>query len=184
MGLANPGAEYDSTRHNVGGEVVRELARRHGVELRAESKLRSVVGTWHTEAGPVTLAVPTVYMNESGAALAPLVRRSGVAIGDVVICHDELDLTPGRLQLKRGGGLAGHNGLRSIAQSLSGQDFVRLRIGIGKPPHKDAGADYVLKKLRGATLEEQNLNVARAADVLDAFVESGFDAAQRLASQP
>jgi len=178
VGLANPGAEYDFTRHNVGGDAVRELAREHQRDLSVETRLRASVTTFTTPLGLITVAVPTTYMNESGAAIGPLMTRA--SLDDpraVLVVHDELDLEPGRLQLKRGGGLAGHNGLRSIAGVLGTQDFVRLRVGIGKSPHKGAGADWVLKKLSGAAREELLGDVARAARALDLVTTEGLDAA-------
>ena len=116
LGLANPGSEYEGSRHNVGGDAVRLLAERRGVSLKHESRQRALSATLPTERGPVTLAVPTTFMNESGAALPPLLKRTSIEdLARLVVAHDELDLEPGRLQLKFGGGLAGHNGLRSIA---------------------------------------------------------------------
>jgi PTH1 family peptidyl-tRNA hydrolase len=128
----------------------------------------------------VTLAVPTVFMNESGAALPPLLRRTSLEdLTRLLVCHDELDLEPGRLQLKLGGGLAGHNGLRSIASAVTSGEFARLRIGIGKPPHKDQGADWVLRPLTGARRTELAELVQSAADALEAVLTEGFDEAQR-----
>ena len=122
-------------------------------------------------------------MNESGAAVAPLVRRTSLADESrLVVVHDELDLEPGRLQLKRGGGLAGHNGLRSIADALGTREFARLRVGIGKPPSKDRGADYVLARPGAARRREHDAAVAAAADALEVLVDEGFDEAQRRAN--
>jgi PTH1 family peptidyl-tRNA hydrolase len=119
-------------------------------------------------------------MNESGAALPPLLKRT--SLGDLthlIIAHDELDLEPGRLQLKQGGGLAGHNGLRSIAQTLATQDFARLRIGIGKPPSKEQGADYVLRRPTGAKKMQLAQDVASAADAIEVLLDYDFEEAQR-----
>ena len=180
LGLANPGPTYEGARHNVGGDAVRLLVERHHATLSIERRQRALLCTVNFPIGVVTLAVPTTFMNESGAALVPLLRRS--SLGDLaclVVAHDELDLEPGRLQLKRGGGLAGHNGLRSIAAVLGTSDFVRLRIGIGKPPNKAQGADWVLQRPSGHRREELRGHVEAAADALDLFVEYGFDEAQR-----
>ncbi len=183
VGLANPGTEYEGSRHNVGGDAVREVARRRGVRLAVEPRQRCVLGTLPTPGGPVTLAVPTTYMNESGAAVAPLVRRTSLAsLSALVVVHDELDLEPGRLQFKVGGGLAGHNGLRSIAQSLASQEFCRLRIGIGKPPSKEHGGDWVLKRPRGVAREQRDRDVESAADALEVLIDAGFEEAQRRAN--
>ena len=180
VGLANPGPEYEGTRHNVGGDAVRLLADRRDVRLSIERRQRCVSATIPTARGPVTLAVPVTFMNESGAALPPLLRRTSLEdLTHLVIAHDELDLEPGRLQLKLGGGLAGHNGLRSIASALGTQDFSRLRIGIGKPPNKDRGADYVLARLTGARKAAMAEIVAAAADALELLLETDFADAQR-----
>ncbi|MGD0852157.1 MAG: aminoacyl-tRNA hydrolase [Acidimicrobiales bacterium] len=180
VGLANPGSEFEGSRHNVGGDAVRLLAERRGVQLRHESRQRALSATVPTERGPVTLAVPTTFMNESGAALAPLLRRTSLEdLTHLVIAHDELDLEPGRLQLKFGGGLAGHNGLRSIAKTLGTQDFSRLRIGIGKPPSKEQGADYVLQRPTGARKLAMAEFVTAAADALETLLDYEFEDAQQ-----
>ncbi len=180
MGLANPGEEYAGSRHNVGGDAVRLVVERRGAKLKLESRQRCLSATIPTPRGPITLAVPTTYMNESGSALPPLLRRTSLEdLTHLVIAHDELDLEPGRLQLKQGGGLAGHNGLRSIAQTLGTHDFARLRIGIGKPPSKEKGADYVLKRPTGARKAALALDVAAAADALEMLLDYDFEDAQR-----
>ena len=180
VGLANPGAEYEGSRHNVGGEAVRLLAERRGVRLKLESRQRCLSATVSTQRGPVTLAVPITFMNESGAAMTPLLRRTSLSdLTRLVIAHDELDLEPGRLQLKLGGGLAGHNGLRSIAQTLGTQEFSRLRIGIGKPPTKEQGADYVLRRPSGARKVALSQSAADAADALELVLDCDFEEAQR-----
>jgi PTH1 family peptidyl-tRNA hydrolase len=180
VGLANPGEQYEGSRHNVGGDAVRLLAERRGVRLTLESRQRAMSATIQTTRGPVTIAVPITFMNESGAALAPLLRRTSLEdLSHLVIAHDELDLEPGRLQFKQGGGLAGHNGLRSIAQTLGTQDFARLRIGIGKPPSKEQGADFVLKRPTGARKLALAHDVAAAADALENLLDYDFDDAQR-----
>ncbi len=185
VGLANPGEEFESSRHNVGGDAVRLAASRHGVTLSLERRQRATSASITTPRGPVTLAVPLTFMNESGAAVAPLLRRTSLeSPAHLVVVHDELDLEPGRVQLKMGGGLAGHNGLRSIAQVLGTNDFIRLRIGVGKPRTKDEGANYVLARLRGAQKAERDANVALAADAIDALIDEGFDGAQRRVNAP
>lgn len=180
VGLANPGSQYEGSRHNVGGDVVRLLAERRGMRLTHERRQRCDSATVETPQGPVTLAVPTTFMNESGAALAPLLRRTSLEdLSHLVVVHDELDLEPGRLQLRVGGGLAGHNGLRSVAQVLGTREFARLRIGIGKPPSKEQGADYVLGRPSGARREARDEDIARATDALETLLDVGFDEAQR-----
>lgn len=181
LGLANPGGEYDGSRHNVGGDAVRLVAERRGARLALERRQRALSVTIATGRGPVTLAVPTTFMNDSGSALPPLLRRT--SLGDLdrlVVAHDELDLEPGRLQFKLGGGLAGHNGLRSIAQTLGTTDFARLRIGVGKPTHKTQGADYVLQRPTGARRDALRADVERAADALELLFSHDFEGAQQL----
>jgi PTH1 family peptidyl-tRNA hydrolase len=180
VGLANPGEQYEGSRHNVGGDAVRLVAQRRGARLTLERRQRALSATITTARGPVTLAVPTTFMNESGAAVVPLLRRTSLEdLHRLVIVHDELDLEPGRLQMKLGGGLAGHNGLRSIAQALGTNEFARLRIGIGKPPSKEQGADYVLKRPTGARKTALAEDVARAADAVELLLDYDFDDAQR-----
>ena len=150
VGLANPGLEYEGSRHNVGGDAVRLVCARRGANLKLESRQRALSATITTSQGLVTLAVPTTFMNESGAAIPPLLRRTSLEnLARLLVAHDELDLEPGRFQLRVGGGLAGHNGLRSIASALGTNDFARLRIGIGRPARKEQVTDYVLKLTQG-----------------------------------
>src|SRR3954454_22954482 len=133
VGLGNPGDEFRHTKHNLGAEVVDILARRHGARLRADKRTRAAHDTVTVAGKRMLLAVPTTYMNESGAAVAPLMRRAAVDAEHIVIVHDELDLPLATLRLKAGGGLAGNNGLRSIKASLKTDEFLRARIGVGKP---------------------------------------------------
>ncbi len=180
LGLANPGSEYEGSRHNVGGDAVRLVAERRGLKLTHESRQRALTATIPTQRGPVTLAVPTTFMNESGAALPPLLKRTSLEdLARLIVAHDELDLEPGRLQLKFGGGLAGHNGLRSIAKTLGTNDFSRLRIGIGKPPTKEQGADYVLQRPTGARKVAMAEFVTDAADAIDLLLDYEFEDAQQ-----
>ncbi len=179
VGLANPGSSYEGSRHNVGGDAVRLVAQRHGATLSLEKRQRCQMATVTTPLGPVTLAVPTTYMNESGAALPPLLERTSLEdLHHLIVVHDELDLEPGRRQVKFGGGLAGHNGLRSIAGVLGTQDFTRLRIGIGKAPHKDRGADWVLTPPRGEARESLRADVEAAADAIELLMELTAEQAQ------
>ncbi len=180
VGLANPGTEYEGSRHNVGGDAVRLVVARHGGQFSRERRQRAQSVTLTTPRGPVTFAIPTTFMNESGAAIAPLLRRTSIDdLKELVVVHDELDLEPGRLQLRVGGGLAGHNGLRSIASAVGTQDFARLRIGIGKPPSKEQGADYVLRRSTGKQREAREADVARAADAIETLLEYDFDDARQ-----
>ncbi len=180
VGLGNPGAEFAGTRHNVGAETVALLVGRHGGRLRAEKGLQAAATTLETGGRRVMLAVPTTYMNESGLAVGPLVRRAGVGarLADgLVVVHDELDLPSGRVRIKAGGGTAGNNGLNSVVAHLHSKEFLRVRIGIGKPPGRQAGADYVLR--RPGKEERSLLEVAmeQAADAVEVIASDGAEAA-------
>lgn len=180
IGLANPGVDYAGSRHNIGGDAVRLVCQRRGATLKLESRQRAMSVTVTTSQGPVTLAVPTTFMNESGAAIPPLLKRTSLAdLGHLVIAHDELDLEEGRLQLRFGGGLAGHNGLRSIAHALGTQDFARLRVGIGRPPRKEQVTDYLLRPVTGKQKKHYDELVGTAADALERLLDCDFADAQR-----
>ena len=176
VGLGNPGEEYDKTRHNVGAEVVEMLARRHGGKLRKQ-KERSLTDEVNVAGQRMALAIPLTYMNLSGEAVAPLVRRYGVEPARLVVVHDEMDFELGRLQVKNGGGLAGHNGLKSIVAHLHTQDFVRIRIGIGKPPGSRQGADHVLRRFSKAERKEIDVTLEEAADAVELILAEGVDVA-------
>ena len=176
VGLGNPGSEYARTRHNVGAEVVELLAARHGARLR-KGKERARADEVSVGGKRMALAVPTTYMNDSGAAVQALVRRYGVTPEQVVIVHDELDLPVGALKLKAGGGLAGHNGLRSIKAHLKTDQFLRVRIGVGKPRSKEHGVDHVLNKFAKRERAEIEVTLEQAADAVEAILADGIDAA-------
>jgi PTH1 family peptidyl-tRNA hydrolase len=177
VGLGNPGAQYEQSRHNVGFGVVDLLAERHGGKLRKGREL-ALVDEVRIDGRRVALAQPQTYMNDSGQSVAPLVRRFGIDdLEHLVVVHDELDLPIGRMKLKVGGGLAGHNGLRSISQHLHSQDFVRVRIGVGKPPSKEQGADHVLKRPSRSDRGLLDEMVERAADAVEAVLRDGPEAA-------
>ena len=174
VGLGNPGEKFVGSRHNVGAEVVELLAGRHGQPLR-KSREASLVAEVRVEGRMVVLAVPQTFMNKSGEAVRALVRRWSIAdhLDRLVIAHDELDLPPGRIKVKHGGGLAGHYGLSSIKSHLHTADFARIRIGVGKPPNPQAGADYVLKRPGRSD-----------RDLLDDAVERAAEAALALLDHP
>lgn len=177
VGLGNPGADYAGTRHNLGAEVVEVLAARRGERLRS-SRERALSAELRLGDRRVAVASPQTYMNESGGSVQLLVRRHGITeAGQVVVVHDELDLPTGRIKVKVGGGLAGHNGLKSVAGHLHTRDFVRVRIGVGRPPGTMSGADYVLRRPGKAERRELDLAVERAADAVEAIVADGPDAA-------
>lgn len=178
VGLGNPGSRYEGTRHNVGADAVALLAERAGDRLRA-SKDEALVSEARLDGHRVLLAFPTTYMNESGRSVVRLWRRGGQDDpGRLVIVHDELDLAPGRVKVKVGGGLAGHNGLKSIEAHLHTRDFTRVRIGVGKPPGgKEQGVGHVLSRVSGATKELLAVAVAEAADAVELILNDGVDAA-------
>ena len=177
VGLANPGSEYDGTRHNVGGEVMGLLAERHGARLK-RAVGRALSAEIRTGGRLLVLAVPATFMNVSGETVAPLVRRyCPDDVGRLVVVHDELDLPPGRIKVKVGGGLAGHNGLKSIKAHLHTDAFVRVRIGVGKPPGRQSGADYVLGRPGKADRSELDVAVADAADAVETILAEGPEAA-------
>jgi len=184
VGLGNPGKQYARTRHNVGEEVVAELARRRHDTMKG-GRDNALVAESRLPVGETTervvLAFPLTYMNESGHAVRALVRRYGIDDPTrIVVVHDELDLPPATVRVKAGGGLAGHNGLRSITQHLKTQDFLRVRIGVGKPPGgKERGADHVLSRLPFRQRELFDVAVQEAADAVELMVAEGVDVAMR-----
>ena len=179
VGLGNPGDEYARTRHNVGADVVEILAKRHGGALK-KGKERARVDQVRIGESLVALAIPLTFMNDSGLAVAPLVRRYGVEPEQLVVVQDELDLPVGALKVKNGGGLAGHNGLRSVVAHLGTQDFLRVRIGVGKPPGgKERGANHVLGRMPTKLREAYDVAVQEAADAVELIVTDGVDAAMR-----
>jgi peptidyl-tRNA hydrolase, PTH1 family len=176
VGLGNPGDEYRGSRHNLGAEVVELLAKRHGGRLR-KRKERALVDEVTIDGRRVALAIPLTYVNDSGHAVGALVRRFGVDPEQLVVVHDELDLPVAELKVKSGGGLAGHNGLRSIVAHLHTQDFQRVRIGVGKPVSKERGADHVLNRFSKRERAEVDVTVEQAADAVETIVRDGVDAA-------
>ena len=178
IGLANPGVDYEGTRHNVGGDAVALLAKRFNAELKIEPRQRAQLTEVALGESRIALAIPTTFMNESGAALPPLLERTGIEHPEqILVVHDELDLEPGRLQLKAGGGIAGHTGLRSIYSALKSGEFLRLRIGVGKPPHPDAGSSWVLSRLKGHDAQILLEAEEAAADAIELVVREGFERA-------
>ncbi len=173
VGLGNPGSDYHGTRHNVGVEVVELLADRHGARLR-KGKERALADEVRVGERRLALACPQTFMNLSGESVAPLVRRYGIDDPRcLVVVHDELDLPVGRLKVKVGGGLAGHNGLKSITAHLHTQDYCRIRIGVGKPPGRQAGRDHVLRRPGKAERAELDVAVADAAGATEVILAEG-----------
>ena len=176
-GLGNPGREYAATRHNAGFMVCDELARRHDGKFR--SKFSGELAEVRIEGRKVALLKPLTYMNESGGSVAAAARFFKVEPASLLVVHDEADLELGRLQARLGGGLAGHNGLRSVASQLGTPDFARLRIGVGRPERGDPRpvADWVLSPF-GSEVDVEGL-VGRAADAVEVLLRDGLDEAQQ-----
>ena len=138
VGLGNPGNEYEHTRHNIGVDFVYKLADMYKIDMRPEGKFSGIVGRGNIEGQEVRLVFPTTYMNESGRSVGALCNFYKIKPEEILVCHDDLDLPAGHMKFKFGGGLAGHNGLRSITANLANsQNYYRLRLGIGKPPSKE-----------------------------------------------
>jgi len=176
VGLGNPGREYAHNRHNVGWMVVEELARRHGASWKG--KFSGQFAELRLDGHRVGLLKPETFMNESGRSVGAAARFYKLEPDAVLVVHDEMDLEPGRLQARGGGGLAGHNGLRSIAAHLNTPDFLRLRVGVGRPGRGDPrkGADYVLSNFTPE--EDADTLVARAADAVEKLDAEGLDRTQ------
>jgi peptidyl-tRNA hydrolase, PTH1 family len=175
-GLGNPGGGYARTRHNVGFLVADELARRHSGSFR--SKFNGQLAEVRLDSLRLALLKPETYMNVSGKSVGAARKFFKVDPSDLLVVHDDVDLASGRLQARLGGGLAGHNGLRSIASSLGTQDFLRLRIGVGRPERGDPRpvADYVLSEFE-PELDVEAL-VARSADAVESLARDGLEATQ------
>ena len=176
VGLGNPGREYARHRHNAGWMVLDELARRHGASWKG--KFSGQLAELRLDGHRVALLKPELYMNESGRSVAEAARFYKVEPDAILVVHDEGDFDLGRLQARKGGGLAGHNGLRSIAQHLKTPEFMRLRIGIGRPGRGDPRplADWVLSNFEPA--DDADALIGRAADAVEALDAEGLDRAQ------
>lgn len=171
VGLGNPGSRYAGTRHNAGFFVVDELARRHQVDWRGSRDAESA--RW----GPVRLVKPTTYMNLSGAAVQAAATRAGIAPPSILVIHDDIDLPLGRLRLKRGGGAGGQRGVRDIMARL-GEDFLRLKVGVDRPPPEWPAHRWVLSRFRPEEAERLDAVVDAAADGVELLLAEGFEAAR------
>jgi PTH1 family peptidyl-tRNA hydrolase len=200
VGLGNPGPTYAANRHNVGAMVVRELGSRHDLGSVVVGRLahrrsagafkahraRAVVDEVRLGArapgdtgSRAVLAIPTVFMNESGGSVSALLKYYSTDLDHLIVVHDELDIPAGVVRVKRGGGEGGHNGLRSVTKSLGSKDFLRVRVGIGRPPGRMDPADFVLRDFSAAEKADLPLTVDTAADAVESLVDVGLLATQQ-----
>jgi PTH1 family peptidyl-tRNA hydrolase len=201
VGLGNPGREYAGNRHNVGAMVVQELGSRHDLGALAVARLsrrRETAGSFRahrsgalvdevwlrtTSSGApgvrTVLAIPTTFMNESGGSVAGLLTFFSIDLDHLVVVHDELDIPAGTIRVKRGGGEGGHNGLRSISRSLGSRDYLRVRVGIGRPPGRMDPADFVLRDFSATERRDLPLVLDTAADAVESLIEVGLLASQQ-----
>ena len=182
VGLGNPGEDYENTRHNAGFQVVNALAKDAGANY------------WKSECGALTakgvvadvdvvFAKPTSFMNVSGGPVKQLCNAYGVEADHLIVIHDDLDIEPAHIRVKLGGGSAGHNGLKSITEKLGTPDYLRVRIGIGRPPGRMDAADYVLAPQRAADAQDFAISCARAADAIISLITSGLEPTQNSFNQ-
>ncbi|WP_405160713.1 aminoacyl-tRNA hydrolase [Nocardia sp. NBC_01499] len=178
VGLGNPGTEYERTRHNVGFLVADVLAERVGGRFAVHKKSGADLLQARLDGRQVLIAKPRSFMNLSGRPVAALAKFFSVPPTEVIVVHDELDLQFGEIRLKRGGGEGGHNGLRSISSALTTKEYLRTRIGIGRPPGRQDPADYVLKPFAAPERKEVPVIVEQAADAVELLLRVGLEAAQ------
>lgn len=176
VGLGNPGARYADTRHNAGFQFIDAVARREGVVLAANRQYNGEVAEIGFGAQRLWLLKPATFMNLSGQAVAPLARFFRIAPEEILVAHDELDLAPGTVRLKKGGGHGGHNGLRDIVARLGSSDFLRLRVGIGHPGHKDAVLGYVLQRAPQAEREAVEDAIGRVEALMPRLIDGDIQA--------
>lgn len=178
VGLGNPGPQYETTRHNVGFMVADVLAARIGASFSSHKKSNSDVLQARLNDRPIIVAKPRTFMNLSGQPVAALARFFSVDPSNIVVVHDELDLDFGTIRLKLGGGEGGHNGLRSISQQLATKDYLRVRVGVGRPPGRMDAASYVLKPFSAAERKDLGVICEEAADAAELVLRAGLEAAQ------
>ncbi len=184
VGLRNPGSKYEGTRHNVGGDAVAALAAELDVSFRrGPRRIAADVADVHRDGRRAVLAIPRTFMNESGRAVAPLVRYYHADLDDLLVAHDDIDLPFAKLRVRRGGRSGGNNGIRSIISSLGSDEFWRLKIGVGRPPGRIDPADYVLSRFRKDERAIMDRVVEDAVAVALAFIVDGGEAARRRAGE-
>jgi peptidyl-tRNA hydrolase, PTH1 family len=182
VGLRNPGAGYEGTRHNLGAEVVGAIAQGETFK-KARLGIRADVVTVDVDGASAVLATPRSFMNEAGSVVQPLVRYYRIDEGDLLVVHDDIDLPFGKIRVQFGGGEGGHNGVRSVVRSLRSGDFWRLKVGVGRPPARVDPADYVLDRFGKAERVEMDDVVIRAARLAEVFATQGGEAARQAAGE-
>lgn len=180
VGLGNPGSKYEKTRHNIGAMVADRLVTAAGERYSVHKRSGAEVASIPLAGSSVLVAKARVYMNESGRHIGPLAKFYSVAPADIVVLHDELDIDFGFVRLKRGGGEGGHNGLRSLSQTLGTRDYLRVRLGIGRPPGRQDPADFVLKPFPTGDRADVDLLIEHGADATELLLAQGLDAAQNI----
>ncbi len=179
VGLANPGPEYAKTRHNAGAWFIEELAARYNCTLKPDSKHHGLIGKVHINGHEFTLLIPTTFMNLSGKAVSSLANFYKIPVENILVAHDEMDLDPGIAKIKKGGGHGGHNGLKDIIAKMANQkDFMRLRIGIGHPGHKDKVTGWVLGKASSEDQARIDAAVDEAVRCMEILAKDGVLKAQ------
>jgi PTH1 family peptidyl-tRNA hydrolase len=179
VGLGNPGPSYAGHRHNVGAMVADELAARSGTNLRSHRARGASYGEARIDAQRAIIAKPLTFMNESGGSVAGLLSFYKIPAENLIVVHDELDIAFAEVRLKLGGGEGGHNGLRSITKSVGTRDYLRVRVGIGRPPGRRDAAEYVLHNFSSTERSEVPLLISDAADATERLVAQGLVAAQQ-----
>ncbi len=183
VGLRNPGERYERTRHNLGGDTVATLAERHQVRFKKAPRIRAEIAELSLDGNRAVLARPFTFMNESGQAVAPLVRYFGIVLDRVLIVHDDIDLPFAKLRVQEGRGSGGNNGIASIIRSLSDEAFWRLKCGVGRPPGRMDPAAFVLRRF--AKKERDDIDLVRqyGADIIEIFVNAGGAEARQQAGE-
>ncbi|MGV9824234.1 aminoacyl-tRNA hydrolase [Gordonia sp. NPDC003429] len=180
VGLGNPGPKYERTRHNIGAMVADHLVSAAGERWKVHKRSGAEVAPITVAGRSALVARARTYMNDTGRQIGPLAKFYSIGPDDMIVLHDELDIDFGLVRLKSGGGEGGHNGLRSLSQAIGTRDYLRVRLGIGRPPGRQDPADYVLKPFPASARTEVDLLIGRGADAVDLLVSSGLEAAQNV----
>ncbi len=178
VGLGNPESEYGGTRHNIGADAVRLLARREHADLARNKKTRCEISEVRLAGAKVVLAVPTSYMNTSGGPVQAAANWFNVPVDRLIVLHDEIDIGLNELRFKRGGGAGGHNGLRDVDRAMGSKEYLRVRIGVGRPPGRQPAKDYVLKRFTSAEREQMDVTLEHVADSVGHLIREGLEPTQ------